>query len=101
MANFDLAPKANIDLTQISRHYRKYIDAATTRYRIAQILDEIELLAGNKFWAKRMEFPPGMRHWKVYNNLYRVYFRRLDNESIKVYRIVSTRAKPLEPHEIV
>jgi plasmid stabilization system protein ParE len=101
MAIVKLTRKAQADLRDISYFYLK-INKEMAVHQKATIAKDLRRLADNPMLGSKDEdLGDPYRYWYVLGMEYRVYFKRLGSNSIKVLRIWPSRKPPLEPSEIV
>lgn len=101
MASITWTRKARTELRAIGKYYEgtsgKLIAEQNVRKIASQVLYLFENpIIGAPIFGLSIEY----RFWYALGKKYKIYFRRSDDNSIKVLRIRGSRQKPLDPKNI-
>jgi plasmid stabilization system protein ParE len=97
----DFTLKAKRDINSVYSHYVKTTDPQNASVRMTELVAELEKVAVNTFVGKPSTKVVGFREVLVLKNKYRVYYERLTDTWITVYRVWPSRSRELNPNEII
>ncbi len=97
----DWSQKARRDLVKIGQFYLSVgKDPESVRRNLEQIVSDIEKIAGTQMLGSYDENIPNCQYWYALKTEYRVYFKRLDTNAIKVFRIWPSRQRAIKPKDV-